>query len=141
MRNLSLSSFVAQSNIPEKLIRSVVRQIGGYSTFKEYAQDICNHGAQGGFCGFTYYSDTISFAKRNKIEILEFCKQFDSELENVGLFAFIASFNCLRNYSQEEIAEALYTKNAGSETQVFNALAWFALEEVSRSYCDLTGNY
>ena len=46
----------------------------------------------------------------------------------------IASFNCLNNdYSVEEIAEAIYSP-AEDETQVQNALAWHAAEEVCRMF-------
>jgi hypothetical protein len=133
----TLQSFCQESHIAESLIRSTVRQIGGWSTFKNYAQDVTNNGVQGGFCGFTYYADTVNFTKRNKTAILEFCKQFASDIGKSGTIEFITSFNCLRGESQEEVADGLYNPRSDNQTTVYNALAWFILEEVSRSYCDL----
>lgn len=54
---------------------------------------------------------------------------------------FVASFNCLNgNYSdsegEAEISRALYGRLASDDTQVPNALAWFALEEVARFETD-----
>ena len=37
-----------------ELIKAVIRQLGG----KEALEDVYNHGADGGFSGFTYYSET-----------------------------------------------------------------------------------
>jgi len=143
MKNLTLKSFCQKSHIAESLIRSAVRQVGGFNSFMMYAQDVCNHGAVGGFGGFIYYDNTVKFTKRNKAAILELCKEFDSQIENVGVISFIASFNCLRGESQEDVADGLYNPRSDNQTIVYNALAWFALEEVCRSYCDLvdSGDY
>lgn len=137
MKNLTLKSFCEKSHIAESLIRSTVRQIGDWSAFKNYAQDVTNHGAQGGFCGFTYYNDTVKFTKRNKAEILDFCKQLASDIGESGTIEFISNFNCMKNYSQEEIADGLYNPRSDNQTTVYNVLAWFTLEEVCRSYCDI----
>jgi hypothetical protein len=137
MKNLTLKSFCQKSYITESLVRSTVRQIGGWSAFKNYAQDVTNYGAQGGFCGFTYYADTVKFTKRNKTAILEFCKQFANDIGEGGMIEFISNFNCMKNYSQEEVADGIYNPRSESKTTVYNVLAWFILEEVSRSYCDL----
>jgi len=48
----------------------------------------------------------------------------------------ISSFNCV-NETPEEVAEAIYNSDSDNQTQVLNALAWFAGEEVCRSYSDL----
>ena len=51
------------------------------------------------------------------------------------LYKMIAGFNCLK-ITEGEAAEAIHDPRSEERTQVFNALAWFALEEVSRSYSD-----
>lgn len=51
-----------------------------------------------------------------------------STSKNGGGNKMIARFNCLRNYPNLDIAEAIYNKK--------NALAWFAGEEVARSYVE-----
>ncbi|NIU82320.1 MAG: hypothetical protein GWN64_02320, partial [Candidatus Thorarchaeota archaeon] len=37
-------------------------------------EDICNHGIDGGFSGFIYYTDTVEFAKANMELIVEALK-------------------------------------------------------------------
>ena len=43
----TLKSLVEKSHINEKLIRAVVRQIGGWESFTQSAPDITNHGIDG----------------------------------------------------------------------------------------------
>lgn len=131
-----MKAFIAHSHIDATLIRSTVRQFGGWKYFKESAQDIANHGAAGGFSGFTYYSDTVPFAKRNKAAIIAYAENIAQELGESGAVECIASFQCLKHYSQAEVAEGLYNPRSEAKTDIFNALAWFALEEVARSYVD-----
>lgn len=137
MKKITLSQFCAYSHIDASLIRSTVRQIGGWAEFKERAYDVSNYGASGGFGGFTYYNDTVSFTKRNKKAIVEFCENFASELGEGGVIEFIAGFQCMKNYKQSEIASGLYDAKSDFKIDVYNTLAWLMLEEVSRSYCDM----
>lgn len=129
---------IENSSIPAKLVNAVLRQIGG----TESLPDVMRGGADAGFCGFTYYSDTVPFYKRNRPEILELARQMADDLGE-ELIAMIAGFNCLkqnepkfRRELNDEIGRALYGKIGDNETTVANALAWFALEEVARAFCD-----
>jgi len=129
----SLKALIESTNIPETLVRAAVRQMGGWESFKERAPDITRHGISGGFHGFIYYSDTIAFARRNRKAILELATQ-QAEDFGSGLVEMIKGFSCMRDSTEAEIIEGL----AGNtdETQVPNALAWYAGEEVARAYCD-----
>lgn len=132
----TLKKFIAESHIDAKLVRAVVRQIGGWESFTEKAQYVYRHGADGGFSGFSYYCDTVPFAKKNRKEIVELAKNIADDFGE-GVFKMIAGFRCLSgDYSEGEIAEAIYNSKSENDTQVLNALAWFALEEVCRSYVD-----
>ena len=132
----TLKKFIAESHIDAKLVRAVVRQIGGWESFTEKAQDVYRHGASGGFSGFIYYADTVPFAKKNRKEIVDLAKNIADDVGE-GVFKLIAGFRCLSgDYSEGEIAEAIYSSKSENDTQVLNALAWFALEEVCRSYVD-----
>lgn len=134
MKTNTLKHFKSKSHIDSKLIGAVVRQAGGWEYYRESSRDVSNYGASGGYAGFIYYSDTEAFTRRNKQLILELATERATLLDAVGLIAFIASFNCLRDdFTQEEIARAIYQGKGDAVTQVFNALAWFALEEVSIS--------
>lgn len=134
----SLKGLIESTNIPESLVRAVVRQMGGWESFKESAPDIVRGGIDGGFHGFIYYSETLPFAKANRKAILELASQQAKEF-GMGLVEMIEGFGCFRNNrpSQEEIIEALGGTSYETEpTQVRNALAWYAGEEVSRAFCD-----
>jgi hypothetical protein len=131
------SDFVKNSHIPAKLIRATVRQLGGWEYFQETANDITNHGANSGFSGFTYYRDTLAFFRRNRASIMEMTEQMADALGE-GMLKMIAGFNCHRGYdfTEDGIARALYTGKGDDATNIQNAMAWFALEEVARSYVD-----
>lgn len=42
---ITLKAFIEASHINATLIRAVVRQAGGWESFVEDAENICNHGA------------------------------------------------------------------------------------------------
>lgn len=125
-----------------KLTRAVLRRVS-----RESLEDVVRHGACGGFNGFIYYRDTLSFYRAHKADILALAK---AEAEDLGedMLAMIAGFTCLKgnggqtefqrthnilnNLSPNEIAEALYS-GRGDETQTIrNAMSWYALEGVAR---------
>lgn len=137
----TLEGFCKASNLDEKLIRAVVRQMGGWESFKENAPDICRGGIDGGFHGFIYNSETEPFARRNRTLIAEMASQQAEEF-GTGVIEMIRNFGCFRHGTKptdEEIGSALYAgHNVKDGVNVLNALAWYAGEEVSRSYCDLT---
>ena len=137
---MNVSKFCESSHLPAALIRATIRQCGGFDSFKEMAEDVTNHGADSGFSGFTYYADTVKFAERNKSAILQACRDMASDLGESGAYSMIAGFNCLKDLelSGDAVADTIHNKRSEDYTQVMNALAWFALEEVSRSYCDLS---
>ena len=131
----SLKALIESTNIPASLVRAVVRQMGGWESFKESAPDITRHGIDGGFHGFIYYTDTLRFAHTNRKDILNLATQ-QAEDFGIELIKMIEGFGCFR-YSKPtraEIVEGL--AGISNESQVPNALAWYAGEEVARAYCD-----
>lgn len=128
----TLKKFIASSHINATLIRAVVRQLGGFDTFKQSANDISRHGISGGYGGFIYYSDTVEFTKKHKPLILELAKSLAYDIGE-DIYKMIAGFNCLKMDSVE-IAEAIHNPKCENKRIVFNALAWFAAEQVSNSY-------
>lgn len=142
MQKITLSQFIAESGLNPSLVRSTVRQACGWQSFQEIAQDVCNHGADAGFGGFIYCSETVAFTKRNKKALLELCKEQAEECYGHGMTipGFIAGFNCV-DCDAEQVAIALYTGKGDDVTEVYNALAWYALEEVSRRYCDVIESF
>lgn len=144
MQKLTFSQFIAESGLPSSLVRSTVRQCCGWEMFQDTARNLQHSscGALGGFCGFIYYTDTVPFTKRNKKALLELCKEQAEECYGKGysVWQFIAGFNCV-DCDAEQVVIALYTGKGDNVTEVYNALAWFALEEVSRRYCDILESF
>lgn len=141
MKKVTLNQLVESTNIPASLVRAVVRQMGGWESFTQNAPDICRGGIDGGFSGFIYNADTEPFARRNRAAIAEMASEQSKEF-GTGVIEMIRGFGCFRNGTKptdEEIGSALYAgKDAKDGLPVLNALAWYAGEEVSRAYCDLT---
>ena len=130
----SIKEFAKQSNIQESLIRAVIRQMGGFESFKQSAEDVVNIGADCGFSGFIYYTDTVRFFNNNRADIVNMAKEMADQIDE-GVLEMVQSFNCLgKDYSLDEIGQTLYGSKRDVNTQIANALAWFALEEVCRSY-------
>lgn len=148
---------IKSSNIPATLIRAVARQIGDVESLR----DVANHGASGGFSGFTYYADTVKFFKAHRQDIVALVQSMADDLgENPA--DMVAGFQCLSgqhlkhsaswspNHESNErdnrrllseylpsVSRCLYGGRLTEEdTDVANALAWFALEEVARAMCD-----
>ena len=115
-----------------KLQRAVKRQLGSdtMQEFLETLQDVSNHGAGGGFSGFTYYGETVDFTRRNRAEIMQQLKE-DAEYFGTSVYDMVCSFNCFKGYEADEILSALYGGRGDSLTTVYNGLAWYVLETVA----------
>lgn len=135
-KSLTSRSFAEQCTVPA-LASAVIRQSGGWEAFKEKAYDVAYHGASGGFSGWTYYTETAAFAMKHRASILEQLKE-DADAMGMSVFTLVQSFNCLSgSCTDEEIALTLYGRPSQADTQVANALAWYALEETARRYDDI----
>ena len=130
-----------------RLARAVIKQLGGWESFRESAPDIAKHGISGGYGGMIYYSENVPFAEKHKADILELARYWADQLGDKSAYDLIASFNCLRG---SDITPAMVDRlvhidkranltddDADARTLIFNALAWFAGEEVARVYNDL----
>jgi len=144
MKTPTIKSFTAQSNIPAPLIRAVINQLGGFDSFKESAPDIANHGIDGGFGGFIYHCDTVPFTKKHKQHIIDLAEAQAAECDYGDLYTMINGFNCLKgmDFTPARIAALIHGREPRDDdgqadyTTLYNALAWYAGEEVSRAWCD-----
>ena len=112
------------------LRKAVINQMGGLETFKQSFNDVVRHGADGGFSGFIYYTETTAFFKRNRRAILAHLDAicFDLGEDRINV---LKSWRCLNHLTSDDIARGLYEGAKSDEvTAVQNALAFFALEEV-----------
>ena len=134
---MTLKEFIEESSIKGELVRAVVRQLGGWEEAKHSMPDIARHGIDGGFHGFIYYVDTVAFFKRNKKAILAMADECSRDFGYDSALYLFSTFNCMKGFSQDEIARAIYAGKGDCKEQIMNCLAWFAGEEVSRSYYDI----
>lgn len=128
------ATVIDESGISAKLIRSVIRQLGD----RDSLRDVSRGGADAGFPGFTYYTDTSKFFRRNRADIVALVERMADDLGEEPV-AMVAGFNCLEDDhdTRKSAAKCLYGgKLTDDDVLVENALAWFALEEVARAFCD-----
>ena len=141
MKNLNMKTLIANSSIPATLIRAVVKNMNGWDSFKESAQDVVDHGALCGFGNFIYYTDTVAFTAKNRKAIAELAAQQAADFGDSSEIEMILGFNCLQHddLTSSDIARALYGRLADEDkkTTIYNVLAWYALEEAAKAYCDL----
>ena len=127
--------------ISKKLAQKVIEQLGHEQWNNEVCktlEDVVSNGASAGFGNFIYYSDTCKFARDNMEEILKSIKETAEGMCEDPL-KMIQNYPCLGTdtINTLEIASVIYDKpdeatlNDGTDTQVLNALAWFALEETA----------
>jgi len=114
------------------LTRAVIRQLGG----RDSLQDVANHGADCGFHGFCYYTDTCAFYARHQSAIAALVEQMADDMGESPT-KLVSGFRCLNgDYTESEVGKTLYGPKKSHDTQIANALAWFALEEVARQETD-----
>lgn len=146
----------------KSLINAVVKQLGHTSAKNSELlltlKDISNHGIDGGYGGFVYYSDTVKFFDANKKDIIALANESadsigyslgdestakklrelekdarsDKEMKQVKDFLF-------RTFDGDAVAMILNFggwRNVGSLDQLKNLMAWFAAEECARELTD-----
>ena len=128
----------------KKLINAVIENLGyddqNDPELIQQLKDITNHGIDGGFGGFIYYSETTSFFNENRKEIIELVKDMSFNLGE-GMIEMVASFNCFKDMdlTLDEIGYVLFgvdTENVNEKMIIKNGLSWFAGEEVARHLVD-----
>ena len=128
----------------------IVNQLGinDEEELKQTFTNIINspHGASGGFNGFIYYDETCKFARENIKDIFDYAVEQAEQLGE-GVYKMISNFNCLNdmNVKETEVASTIHLAlkgvedDQGIETQILNALSWYALEEVAKTEVDHYG--
>lgn len=121
---------VTQARKAHPLAGIVLRQLGGGKDAVQSAIEAGRHGADAGWPGFTWYRDTVPFGRRHKRAILECAAELAGDLGTVGL---VKSFQCLKGVDGVEAVLLGTSRDEDATTAVYNALAWFALEEVGHA--------
>ena len=143
---LTVTECCKQNPAHAKLIRAVVKQLGGMNTdTQQMMSDILAHGIDGGFHGFIYYSDTCKFAVKNQKHILALLEEqadnySESALDNINTVRMVQGFSVFRRGGMDkDDLKDLYLFLAGHAGRckghtVTNVLAWYACEEVCRMF-------
>ncbi len=144
---------LSQAMESHPLARAVIQQLGGRAYVVGNAMEAAEHGADAGWSGFTYTAECTEFVRRNKAAIKAAVVQMAEELGEDPV-AMVRGFNCLctrkgshtggtveYDCTASEIGSVLYGdgSDAGEMAgKIYDALAWFALEEVGRAIADLS---
>jgi hypothetical protein len=114
------------------------RSTGGLESLKNLSAnlaDCAKHGADGGFPGFTYYSDTLSFFRRNREDIVKNLELMAEELgkDIIGMVQGFGVFRYGTPPTPAEVGRALWGTGSLKDdlTSLYNVFAWFCLEEIS----------
>jgi hypothetical protein len=119
-----------------RLINAVISRVS-----LDSVSDIVNHGINGGFSGFVYYTDTIAFFDKYKADILRLLKEEADELGEKPIDMAL-SFNCFDKDCETAIGQFVYGARITDDyaATVKNGFAWYAAEEVCRWIDDETNN-
>ena len=116
----------------KSLINAVLNNIG-----LESINDVIHHGADSGFNGFIYYSDTHKFAMKHRKAICEWLEQTASDLGE-DIISMVGNFGVFRNSKMDQDdKQDLYKYLGGGRPEqgtITNVMAWFALEQVCRLF-------
>lgn len=117
------------------MVRPVYNQMGcdNVAEFFETCDNVAGHGAACGFNGFIYYSETVAFFRAHRSAIVRMVSELADDLGEDAL-TMVKSFKCLNNcYDYDDVARAMYGRYDDDLTQIYNALSWYALEEVANA--------
>lgn len=102
-------------DVHSKLIKAIKKHSGMDDDLIIQAGE---HGADAGWPGFTYYTDTSKFYDANAEEIWELAAQSADDMGEPHVLAMISKFGAAGTVSDDSTFE--------------NLMAWFALEEAGR---------
>lgn len=125
------------------LIDAVIDLLGGedQEEIMGTIEDIAGHGADAGWCGFTYTKDTCEFYRANRKKINDWIKDTAEEMGCNSSIELVKGLQCMEGETEENIGRCIYggrlagsSETDNSTDMVESGLAWFALEEVCRLF-------
>jgi hypothetical protein len=143
----AMRSFLSQNSGFSSLTIDAVIETLGYPlqgsglTFNQLSAELescAEHGADCGFTGFSYYSETIPFFTFNRQDIAIHMENMAVEL-GTDIISMVQGFGVFRHGKKPiagEIGKALYDSSEtwADLSNLYNVFAWYALEEVSRTW-------
>lgn len=128
----ALSQVIKDNSDYKTLINAVINRIG-----LDSVEDVVNHGINGGFSGFIYYSETHAFAMKYRKDIIRMLEDMADQLGE-DIVSMVSHFGVFRNSPMDaEDKKDLYKYLGGgrpAQGAITNVMAWFAAEEVCRMF-------
>jgi len=135
------------SSFSSRTINSVILALGFHPScstlddLKELStqfENCAEHGADIGISGFIYYHETIAFFKKHRQDIVNHMEQTAAEM-GTDIISMVQGFGVFRNGGKptpSEVGRALWDngKQWDELTTLYNVFAWYALEEISRTW-------
>jgi len=141
-----LYSYIIQnSGFSSFTVRSVISSLGyklngtkeDFFELSGILSDCSKHGADCGFSGFIYYSDTIKFYRKHRQDIILHMENLAVEL-GLDIISLIQGFGIFRNSQKptaSEISKALWENRYREEHHtLYNVFAWYTLEEIAHTW-------
>ena len=142
----ALRAYVTQnSGFLETTVNNVISALGfplkgskqDFIKLSTQFENCAEHGADCGIPGFIYYSETIAFFKKNRQDIVAHMEQTAAEM-GTDIISMVQGFGVFRNSikpTPSEVGRALWDSIKSQDfTTLYNVFAWYALEEVSRTW-------
>ena len=135
------------SYFDDDTICSVISALGfdpDHGTEEEFIElsdlfkDCSKYGADIGFSGFIYYSDTISFFEKHRSDIVSHLERTAADC-GTDIISLVQSFGDFRNSDKptaSEVGKALWDSSQSWPElyPLYNVFAWYALEEIARTW-------
>jgi hypothetical protein len=136
---MTYKSFLENHEDNKSLISAVKKQLGCDSV-NEFFDELVNVvksscGANAGFSGFIYYTETAAFWRANRKNIKNLMEQEADELGESSVISMVKNFNSVKDdFSEDEIGRALYGKFDENLYLLYDTFAKYALEEIAYWY-------
>jgi hypothetical protein len=134
----TVNSVTKDNSQYKSLIKAVIAQLGAEGEeLQNLLSDVRNHGANVGFSGFIYYTETHAFAMKNRKSIVAMLQEQANDFGQ-EVVEMVSGFGAFRNSPMDnDDRKQLYAYLGGGKPEkgtITNLMAWYALEEVARMF-------
>ena len=130
-------SYLTVNNVFKALGFPVVGAGEVFIELTKQLQKCAEHGADSGFPGFILYTETVPFFKKNRHDIVNHMEQTAADM-GTDIITMVQDFGVFRKSEKptpSQVGKALYDSRIWPELYtLYNVFAWYALEEVSRTW-------
>lgn len=144
-----MAQFISEHEEHEDIIKAVYNQLGcdDFEEFETHCDDCLTPGgcgANAGFTGFIYYTETTQFYKDNREQILKVLTDLSEGIGDRSILDTVLGFNSLDGNDWETVRAAALTiwgNDDQVDQYVADSLAKFAFEEVANWMSDFMSEH